>query len=76
MWLPFVIEALIVAVLTVIVYRYFASFTKHPPYVPILVLLGWYLAFSIVFLVPIDISSVCNQHLIRYRFILFANFGC
>jgi len=74
MWLPFVIEALIVAVLTVIVYRYFASFTKHPPYVPLLVLLGWYLAFSIVFLVPIDISSVRKPTLAR--FILFANFDC
>lgn len=58
MWLPFVIVALLIAILTLLVYNHYASFTSHPVWVPITVLTGFYLSFCIVFLIPIDVSSV------------------
>lgn len=57
MWLPFVIVALLIAILTLLVYNHYASFTSHPVWVPITVLTGFYLSFCIVFLIPIDVSS-------------------
>jgi hypothetical protein len=58
MWIPFVIVALLIAILTLMVYNHYAPFTTHPLWVPITVLTGFYLSFSIVFLIPIDVSSV------------------
>jgi hypothetical protein len=57
MWIPFVIVALLIAILTLLVYNHYAPFTTHPLWVPITVLTGFYLSFSIVFLIPIDVSS-------------------
>lgn len=61
MWLPFVIVAILIAILTLLVYNRYASFTSHPLWVPITALTGFYLSFSIVFLIPIDVSSVSSS---------------
>eukprot|EP01089_Gocevia_fonbrunei_P009719 TRINITY_DN22102_c0_g1_i1.p1 TRINITY_DN22102_c0_g1~~TRINITY_DN22102_c0_g1_i1.p1 ORF type:complete len:149 (-),score=7.68 TRINITY_DN22102_c0_g1_i1:318-764(-) len=56
MWLLIVLEALLVFLLTLLIYRKYASWSL-PWYVPVTVLLGWYFSFSIVFLAPIDVAS-------------------
>jgi len=57
MWLLIVLEALIVAVITVLVYQRFASWSAIPWYVHAVVIPGWFSAFVIVCLSPIDVAS-------------------
>eukprot|EP01088_Endostelium_zonatum_P022373 TRINITY_DN955_c0_g1_i1.p1 TRINITY_DN955_c0_g1~~TRINITY_DN955_c0_g1_i1.p1 ORF type:complete len:579 (+),score=58.12 TRINITY_DN955_c0_g1_i1:169-1905(+) len=66
MFLIVIMEALIVAIITVLVYQRFASWTAVPWYVHLFVVYGWFSAFVIVCLTPIDVASAwyddCNKH--------------
>ena len=50
-------NVLLVFGISVLVYRYYATFKQHPWYTPLSVVLGFFFALWVIFLVPIDLVS-------------------
>jgi len=53
------------AVVTTYLLHKYTNFRTTPPYVLVITWIGWYLCFSVVFLVPIDVSSSFHDQCIE-----------
>lgn len=58
-WLP-AVEAMLLLLLCIYLVRKFADMQRTSWFVLILVVINWYMAFSMIFAVPLDIYIVSN----------------
>jgi hypothetical protein len=59
-WVPSV-EAVILLVLCIYLVRKFADMQRTNAFTILLVILGWYMAFSMIFAIPMDIYIVSSS---------------
>ena len=55
---PFTIELIVVAIITVCLLHQYGNWRKQHLIVTIAVFIAWYFSFVIVFVLPLDVSSV------------------
>jgi len=60
-WIVFGFEIALLVALTFYLYSKFASFKRQPWYITSSVILGWFLSFSLIYLIPIDITSTQKE---------------
>nr|BAK02403.1 predicted protein [Hordeum vulgare subsp. vulgare] len=65
MWVIVVIEAVAVAALVLYLYHIYASYDRRPWYVTAAVLVGWYASFSLVVLIPTDVTSTRHEDCLK-----------
>lgn len=66
---PFTVEVLLVFLVTLYVLHQYGNLRKQHYVVTIAVFISWFFSFLIIFILPLDVSSVSTYFLLLYWFI-------
>ena len=63
----FSLELVVIGALVLYLLHYYGNFKRDPWYIFVVAWVGWTIPFSVVVLIPIDISSVMRPFTLRSR---------